>query len=78
MRGWLDRYSEALGAPPIDEKDIDKVLALAGVAAHASERTAAPLSCYLVALSGTPLPRALEIAQGLARELEGEEPQASA
>src|ERR1035438_6475048 len=42
-RGWLDRYTAALGSPPITDEDVEKLLALAGIAAHASERKAAPV-----------------------------------
>ena len=45
------------------------LLALAGVAAHASERTAAPVSCYLAARSGVPLADALAAARHLADEI---------
>jgi hypothetical protein len=68
-RGWLDRYTAALGSPPITDEDVETLLALAGVAAHASERTAAPVTCYLAALSGVPLGQALEVARRLAEEL---------
>ncbi len=49
---FLARFAEQLGldAPSADE--IDALLALAGVAAHASERTAAPVSCWLAARAG--------------------------
>jgi ribosomal protein L12E/L44/L45/RPP1/RPP2 len=79
MQGWLDRYAAALGVPPITGDDVESLLSLAGVAAHASERTAAPISCYLAALSGRPIAEALagarELADGLAG---GGDPQAGA
>lgn len=68
-RSWLDRYSAALGSPPISEEDVETLLALAGIAAHASERTAAPVSCYLAARSTVPLAKALEAAKELADEI---------
>ena len=37
----------ALGVAPPSEADIGVLLELAGTAAHASERTAAPSSCWL-------------------------------
>ena len=51
-RTWIDRYAAELGVAALDDGDVDALLALAGVAAHASERTAAPLSCWLAAASG--------------------------
>ena len=68
-RSWLDRYSAALGSPPISDEDVETLLALAGVAAHASERTAAPVSCYLAARCEAPLGKALQVAKELAAEI---------
>ena len=47
---WSDRVSEALdlGDVPVD---IDAVLGLAGTAAHAVRRPAAPLTTYLVGIA---------------------------
>jgi len=69
MRGWLDRYTAALGLPPVTDDEVETLLSLAGIAAHASERTAAPITCYLAALSGEPLAQARDIARELADEL---------
>jgi hypothetical protein len=52
MREWIDLYADALAVPRPSDADIDAMLALAGVAAHASERTAAPVSCWLAAQAG--------------------------
>jgi Domain of unknown function (DUF6457) len=62
---WLAAYAERLGtdAPTADE--IKAVLALAAEAAHASERIAAPVACWLSAKAG----RSLEESLILAREL---------
>jgi hypothetical protein len=68
-RGWLDRYTAALGLTPITDDQIETLLSLAGIAAHASERTAAPVSCYLAAVAGVPLADAVEVARRLADEL---------
>jgi predicted outer membrane lipoprotein len=70
-RGWLDRYAAALDLPPIAQEEVETLLALAGVAAHASERTAAPITCYLAALSGVALADAFAVANDLAAELAG-------
>ncbi len=68
-RGWLDKYAAALGTSPVSDGDLEELLTLSGVAAHASERKAAPVSCYLVARSGLPIAEALAIARQLADEV---------
>jgi len=47
LTDWSDRLSAALGIEGV-EVDIDAVLALAGTAAHAIMRPAAPVTTYLV------------------------------
>ena len=49
---WLARLAVELGTPPPTAAEVDALLALAGRAAHASERTAAPLTCWMVARAG--------------------------
>ena len=49
---WLERYAALLGVEPPSEEELNDLLALAGVAAHASERTAAPVACWLAARAG--------------------------
>lgn len=51
-RTWIADLAASLGQPPLDEATIDALLELAGVAAHSSERIAAPLACYLVGRAG--------------------------
>jgi hypothetical protein len=51
-REWVAAFAEALGVEPPDEDTIEALLALAGVAAHGSERIAAPIACYLVGRAG--------------------------
>jgi hypothetical protein len=45
---WVARFAERLGVDPPDEETVATLLDLAGVAAHASHRTAAPIACWLV------------------------------
>ena len=47
-REWIAQFAARLGVEAPDEKTIETLLALAGDAAHASERIAAPIACYLV------------------------------
>jgi hypothetical protein len=63
---WLAAYSEALGIDPPTEEEVNDILALAGVAAHSSERTAAPVSCWLAARAGVELSEARRLAEGVA------------
>jgi hypothetical protein len=70
---WLARYAEALGLTVPTASDQEALLELAGTAAHASERTAAPLSCWLAAVAGRSPADALATAQQLARNIEGED-----
>lgn len=60
---WLAAYAEKLGIPAPTAEDVDAVLALAGVAAHASERIAAPVACWLTAQAGAPLGEAMALAR---------------
>jgi hypothetical protein len=49
---WVTAFAAELGVAPPDEATMEVLLELAGAAAHASERTAAPIACYLVGLAG--------------------------
>ena len=60
---WIASFAAAVGVDPPDEATVDALLRLAGEAAHASERTSAPIACYLVGLAGLDPSSALERAQ---------------
>jgi Domain of unknown function (DUF6457) len=65
-REWIDAYAERLGTEPPSSEEWSALLDLAGEAAHASERVAAPVSCWVAARAGvTP-----EDALAAARELD--------
>jgi hypothetical protein len=51
-RTWIDSYAERLGTPPPDDEEFEALLALAATAAHASERTAAPVACWVAGRAG--------------------------
>lgn len=59
---WISKFAESLGVEPPTTELVDTLLELAGSAAHASERTAAPVACYLVGVSGLDPARAAELA----------------
>jgi Domain of unknown function (DUF6457) len=60
---WLAAYADRLGAPAPTPAEIEAVLALAGVAAHSSERIAAPVACWMAARAGVELPQAMAAAE---------------
>jgi hypothetical protein len=62
---WIAAYAAALGTAAPDDADVAAILELAAVAAHGSERTAAPVACWLAALSGRSPREALEVARAV-------------
>jgi hypothetical protein len=48
---WIARFAELAHVPAPTAQQMDELLALAGVAAHASERTAAPIACWIAGRS---------------------------
>jgi hypothetical protein len=50
------------------EAEISAILAMAGVAAHASERTAAPVTAWMAAAAGLSTDEALALVKVLAEE----------
>lgn len=63
---WIDAYAERLGAEPPTDDEFKEILDLAAVAAHSSERVAAPVACWMSARAGLPLTEALGIANEMA------------
>ena len=62
---WIEAFAAALGQPPPPAEQREAVLKLASVAAHASERRAAPIACWLAAASEVSLDEAIVLAQEL-------------
>jgi hypothetical protein len=65
---WLAEYAAKLGTDPPAPSEFAAILELAGAAAHASERVAAPAATWLAAKAGRPLDEALELARSVAGE----------
>ena len=65
---WIQAFCEEIGADPPSEADSEAILRLAAVAAHASERIAAPIACWVAGASGRSLADLEEVAEGLASE----------
>jgi hypothetical protein len=62
---WIARFARELGVDPPLPETVELLLTLAGEAAHSSERTAAPIACYLVGRAHTPPSHALATAESL-------------
>lgn len=64
---WVAAFAALAGIPAPGAEDVEALLELAGVAAHASERTAAPITCWIAAVAGLRPSEALDLAESLAR-----------
>lgn len=62
-REWIARFAAALGVPAPTDSEYEVLLALAGTAAHASARTAAPVSCWVAGRAGVSLEEAKQVAE---------------
>ena len=62
-REWIAAFAERLGTEPPSNQEWSTLLDLAGEAAHASERVAAPVSCWVAAKAGADPQHALSTAR---------------
>jgi hypothetical protein len=62
---WLSEFANAIESEPPDEDTVAQLLDLAATAAHASERIAAPIACYLAGRDGRSLAELRELADGI-------------
>jgi hypothetical protein len=62
---WIASFAAAVGGEAPDEERTAALLKLAAVAAHSSERIAAPIACWIAGSNGVEVERAIEIAEGL-------------
>jgi hypothetical protein len=65
---WIAEFADAIGVAPPDVTTVNELLKLAAVAAHSSERTAAPIACYLAGLSGRPIAELKDLADDVAAD----------
>ena len=65
-KDWLAAYAERLGVEPPSADELKAILDLAAEAAHASERVAAPVACWLSAKAGLSLEESLALAREIA------------
>ena len=69
---WLAGFCERIGLEPPSEEEVTELLDLAATAAHSSERTAAPLACWIAGRSGRPASELGEIAKQVAPETQAD------
>lgn len=62
-KGWCERFAELAGEDAPTAEEFERVLALAAEAAHASQRQAAPVACWIAGRAGLSLDEAIEIAK---------------
>jgi hypothetical protein len=60
---WLAAYAEKIGVPAPTKDELKAVLDLAGVAAHSSQRIAAPVATWMAGKAGLGLAEAMRIAE---------------
>jgi hypothetical protein len=65
-RQWISIYAERLGTEAPNADEWSALLDLVGEAAHASERVAAPVACWVAAKAGGSLEDALATARKVA------------
>jgi hypothetical protein len=65
---WLTSFAAVLGVDAPSDEQISDLLRLAGEAAHASERIAAPVACWLTARAGLSPAEALAVLEKWQKE----------
>jgi Domain of unknown function (DUF6457) len=54
-REWIEAFAAEVGADPPNDEEFKAILDLAAVAAHSSERIAAPVACWIGGAAGASL-----------------------
>jgi hypothetical protein len=67
-REWIDAFAAEVGTDPPTNDEIKNLLDLAAVAAHSSERIAAPIACWIGGRTGA----TIEELQAAAERISGE------
>ncbi len=60
---WIERFAADVASTPPTESEIGKLLKLAAVAAHSSERIAAPIACWIAGREGLDLDETIALAE---------------
>ena len=63
---FLEAFAAQVGVPTPTPQEFDALLEVASIAAHSSERLAAPLACWMGGASGMPATQLLAAAQRIA------------
>jgi len=69
-REWIDAFAAEIGAEPPTQDEFKAILDLAAVAAHSSERIAAPVACWVGGAAGIPLAELQAAAERVGGEAE--------
>ena len=67
---WVRRFAADAGVEPPTPQEFDQILKLAAIAAHGSQRTAAPVACWIGGATRLPAESLREIAAGISPEAE--------
>ena len=70
-REWIDGFARELDVEPPSDEQFEAILDLAAIAAHASERIAAPVACWIGGRAGQPLDELV----GAAKRVAGDDDQ---
>jgi hypothetical protein len=65
---FLEAFGAQVGVPAPSPQEFDALLEVASIAAHASERLAAPLACWMGGESGVPAAELLAAARRVASQ----------
>lgn len=71
---WIASFASKAGVQRPSAQEVRELLELAGTAAHASERTAAPIACWIAGRSGLSLADLREAALGVGEDVENATP----
>lgn len=62
---WIERFAAAIDAEVPTAGELEAILELAAVAAHGSERIAAPIACWLAGTTRRPIAELRTIADAI-------------
>ncbi len=65
---WITAFAQRAGTEPPTTQEFSTLLDLAGVAAHSSERVAAPVACWVAAKAGLSPDDALKLAREIGED----------
>ncbi len=60
---WLQEFAREIGTEPPSPEEVAQLLELAAIAAHSSQRTAAPVACWMAGRNGGSIDEKIEAAR---------------